>query len=287
MHARDVDKATPYFIHQGPIPETLYRYRSLTSRDQYRNVLSEILNEQVYLASMKSLNDPDEGRLRIEFKKDTSAIYSYFYSSEIERLGHVRASRLAADRVAELVSTGYRLPVGVARIMRAEFGRRIRIACFTTLPTNFLMWANYATLCSHANNIGHAGICIEYAVSEDWRLHPFGPVTYTDVVPVYDPTTRDESALVKTYYMKSPEWSGESEWRITYVITGELRNDADANRHAMLRLPQSVRAVIFGMNTPLNIREKIIRDVRRVAPHIQFRYLHQDQHLVAREIRNL
>lgn len=142
MHARDVDKATPYFIHQGSIPENLYRYRSLTSRDQYRNVLSEILNEQVYLASMKSLNDPDEGRLRIEFKKDISAIYSYFYSSEIERLGHARASRLAADRVAELVSTGYRLPEGVARIMRAEFGRRIRVACFTTLPTNFLMWEN-------------------------------------------------------------------------------------------------------------------------------------------------
>lgn len=287
MQAFDVNKAKPYFIHQGPIPDTLYRYRSLTSRRQYRNVLSEILSEKVYLASMNSLNDPDEGRLRIEFKKDTSAIYSYFYSQEVEMRGHALASRLAADRVAELVSNGYRLPEGVARILRAEFGRRVRIACFTTLPTNFLMWANYATLCLHGKRPGHTGICIEYAVSEEWRAHPFGPVMYSDVVPVYDPTSRDEGTLVKTYYMKSPEWSGEGEWRITYMVTGELQSDAEADRNAMLSLPGSVRAVIFGMDTPKNVREKIMRDVRRTAPHIQFRYLHQDRHLVGREIRNL
>ncbi|WP_422843068.1 DUF2971 domain-containing protein [Acidovorax sp. M2(2025)] len=287
MKNSDMDKAKPYFIHQGPIPNTLYRYRSLTSRWQYRNVLSEIVTERVFLASMNSLNDPDEGRLRVEFKKDVAAIFSYFYLQEVGNRGHASASKLAADRIAELVSNGYRLPEGVARILRAEFGRRIRIACFTTLPTNFLMWANYATLCVHGKKPGHTGICIEYAVSEQWRSHPLGPVTYSDVVPVYDPTTRDESALVKTYYMKSPEWSGESEWRITYMITGELSSSGEADKHAMLSLPGSVRAVIFGMDTPERVREKIIRDVHKKAPHIKFKHMYQDRHLVSREIRDL
>src|SRR4051812_48797339 len=101
----------PYYVYNGDLPKTLYRYRSLRSRSQFRNVMNEILGEQVFLAPLKSLNDPDEGRMLIRFPRDPVAAFEFFYATLTPaQQAAPNANALAANRVKNLVDSGYQVP---------------------------------------------------------------------------------------------------------------------------------------------------------------------------------
>lgn len=251
--------------------------------------MNEILGEHVFLAPLKSLNDPDEGRMLIQFPKDPGAAFKYFYGAlTAAQRAAPNATSIAANRVKALVDSSYKVPTAVVECIRHEFGNRTRIACFTRQPTNYMMWANYAVLRINGWSKGHAGICIEYEVSEQWRQsHPFGPVVYSDDVPVYDPTSRDEPALARVFYAKSREWRAEEEWRISYVMQGDISDGALVGKASMLSLPTSVRGVIFGMHMPARVRDAIVRRLQKSAPHLKFKHVVHNPETFVRQLRDL
>lgn len=110
-----------------------------------------------------------------------------------------------------------------------EDHKQLKIACFTTEPTNVLMWAYYAE--------GQKGVCIEFDPSQDpLFFENLQQVKYKTQLPVIG---RNGSALDYNNILvtKAIEWKHEKEWRV-------IRNDLEGNLFPIN--PQAITSVIFG-----------------------------------------
>ena len=67
------DGAPNYIRYAGPLPASLYRYRSVSAGNIDRIIDFEIIGEAFFLAALGELNDPDEGRFRFVLEKDYEA----------------------------------------------------------------------------------------------------------------------------------------------------------------------------------------------------------------------
>ena len=68
----------PLISYPGTFPDKLYRYRSVSPQTLDRLINFEILEEGIYLAGLKDLNDPDEGRFLVSFEGTRDEIASYW-----------------------------------------------------------------------------------------------------------------------------------------------------------------------------------------------------------------
>ena len=174
---------------------------------------------------MGELNDPDEGRFRITFGDCYEDVISYWrraIARSCPTLSSDQVEALARRNADELSAAGYQVPDRVIDFTRNTLEKLVRVACFTTQPTNYSMWANYA---KYVDDKGvahdHAGVCIEYVCDETWRTTTLYPVEYSDEVPEVSVVAGIESEIVRVMYQKSREWCGEEEWRITSLIRAE------------------------------------------------------------------
>ncbi|MDQ7842038.1 MAG: hypothetical protein RDU83_13615, partial [bacterium] len=98
--------AKPLISYSGSLPTKLYRYRSVSADNLGRLIEFEILEEGVYLAGLKDLNDPDEGRFLIKFEGSRSQIASYWreaFRSSDPAMTSREAERLADERADEII----------------------------------------------------------------------------------------------------------------------------------------------------------------------------------------
>lgn len=103
----------------------------------------------------------------------------------------------------------------------------VRIACFSTSPTNLPMWYHYAS--------NHTGICLEYDTSlieNIYQLNRLFPVYYVDKLPdmTYLLGNRENPSF--TFFdalavHKLKDWSYEDEWRLLYDPGAWYHSTAD------------------------------------------------------------
>ena len=231
-----------YLTYQGELPPSLFRYRTVRPDTVDRLIDFEIAQEGIYLSA---LNDPDEARFSVRFAGSNENIVSYFWRGIRQSqpfLSDEAVMAIAQKNFQELRGNNFVPPDYVVHDMRHSLMHVLRVACFTTSPTNFSMWANYAKHMDAGGKVtDHAGICIEYRCDESWRGSALHPVHYSDDVPEINPVEGNEEAFAKVLYMKSREWRGEQEWRISSVLQTSPPFEG-AQRAHFLRRALGVRA---------------------------------------------
>lgn len=266
--------------HSTPFPEFLYRYRSISSRTLDRTIEFEIINESIFLAGLDDLNDPDEGRFLIQFEGSRREIYRYLLEALESTAGNTPIEgrkKIAKQRALEIVSGGMRPAADQVQELRQAIGKTFRVACFTTLPTNYSMWANYAKhVRDDSSSIDHAGICIEYRTDESWKTINLGPVIYSDEVPLVNPVVRNERDIVSVVYKKSLEWRCESEWRVFMHIDCLPPFPKNLAANSKIRIEGGVSGIVFGLKTPENLVQEISRRAREKHPKISLRRVVHD-----------
>lgn len=288
-----------YISYAGKLPTKLYRYRTVTPDNLDRIINFEIIEEGIYLAGLKELNDPDEGRFLIKFEGSKDDILDYLRRCvkdnlrQSERSTHPELTQAEIERgarslVDKVVQSGYIPPEHVVTYTRYVLEHVLRVACFTTHPVNYSMWANYAKFIHPTDGpMDHGGICIEYNCGEEWRNTTLHPVEYSDAIPEINPIKLDESELVKALYMKSREWRCEDEWRITSIIQAIPPFPDNLTTNSKIKLENGIVSVIFGLNTPNDIIDDIRARVTTVKSKIAFKKVVRNPQTFNRELIEL
>ena len=68
----------PLITYADELPNRLYRYRPVKPKTLDRLIDSEIIGGIIYLAGLKELNDPDEGRFLVKFDGSYSQIVDFW-----------------------------------------------------------------------------------------------------------------------------------------------------------------------------------------------------------------
>jgi hypothetical protein len=258
--------------YAGKLPEKVFRYRHVTHENIDRLINFEILEEGIYLAGLKDLNDPNEGRFIFKFDGTEDEIFAYWMS-------RLQNASLAKTRTKQVLDNNFSVPDEVVEYTRYVLGHVMRVACFTIHPTNNAMWAHYAKYSDPATKpIDHGGICIEYECDEGWRDANFHPVEYSDDIPVINVLTmhKEESKAVRAMYLKSPEWQYENEWRIATTLQCQPPFPANLTVNSKIVLENGVKSVIFGLNTPDGIIERFKEQIMHLKPNMVFKQVKRD-----------
>lgn len=163
--------------------------------------------------------------------------------------------------------------------MDERLGNQLRVACFTTKPLNGPMWTHYGNFCDEDKAITpHGGLCIEYAVNEDWRQAGLKPVEYAERRPVINMLERDslEKQFADATRVKSPDWIYEDEWRIVGYLVADPAWPGKLADFARLKLEGSVRSVILGLNAKDAAVDQIVEAVRTKLPKIAIQRVVRD-----------
>jgi hypothetical protein len=277
-----------YISYSGEFPKRLYRYRSVNHANLESRIKFEVLEEAVYLAGLGELNDPDEGRFAITFGGGYEKVLQYWrlaIASADPAQPADQAEASAKSNTDELARTGYAVPDRVISHTRNMLEQVVRVACFTTQPANYSMWANYAKYTDEAGRVhDHAGICIEYLCDESWRSTTLHPVQYTDVVPQINVVANVESDLVRAMYTKALEWRCEEEWRITSVIDARPPFPANLTANSKFKVQNAVVGVIFGLKTPDSLVNTFRSGIGPHMPNIRFKKVVRDIRTFERKI---
>jgi hypothetical protein len=277
--------------YTGPLPEKLFRYRTITPSTLNRTIDFEILEEAIFLAGLKDLNDPDEARFLVKFVGSDQDILDYWRSalhSVRQGLSDSEIEIEARALLDKVIKSGYIPPEPVVLHTRHVLDHVLRVACFTTQPGNHSMWANYAKhVDATGKTIDHGGICLEYRCDGSWRNETLHPVEYSDAIPEVNPIERDESKLVKVLYTKSREWRCEEEWRIAYVLQATPPFQDNFAVNSKIKLEGAVASVIFGLNTPSPIIDEIRARVSAAKPGIAFKRVVRNPLTFNRELAEL
>ncbi|WP_225073874.1 hypothetical protein [Desulfuromonas sp. CSMB_57] len=265
--------------YDGDLPSHIYRYRQLSNDCIDRIIDFEIIEEAIYLAGLKDLNDPDEGRFLVKFKGTDNELFNFWcriisHTYPSKPLKAVEAQ--AKANIEETRNLGNQVPERVAAYTKYVLGHVLRVACFTTNPFNYSMWANYGKYNGCGGPVGHGGICIEYLCDNGWRGLNLHPVQYSDEIPEIDAVNMDESKLVKAIYMKAKEWQSEEEWRIFSLLDVMPPFPPNLTTNSKYRLEGSVKSVIFGMATPKVMISKIMDRVKAKKSNILFKQVAQN-----------
>ena len=261
-----------YLTYQGEFPFALFRYRTVAPDTLDRLIDFEIAQDGIYLSALKDLNDPDEARFHLRFAGNGEDMVAYLWRGIRESqpfLSDEAVMAIAQKNFQELRDNNFVPPDHVFHYTRHCLMHVLRVACFTTSPTNFSLWANYA---KHKDADGHAadhaGICIEYRCDKSWHVGALHPVRYSDDVPEINPVDRNEEAFAQVLYMKSREWRGEEEWRISSVLQTAPPFEGNWQANCKIKIQGAVAAVIFGVSTPQETVEKFASRVKKVRPDI-------------------
>lgn len=289
LWVEDNPNESKFITYEGELPPFLYRYRSVSPSTIDRLINFEIIDEGIYLAAIKELNDPDEGRFIVKFDGTESEIEDFW--RDLLKDAYTPGIQLNSEvkfRTRKILESNKFATKELADNIRYANEHIIRMACFTTEPVNYMMWANYARYINESNqSIDHGGICIEYICDESFRNTTLHPVIYTDEMPVINILRRIESDLVLASYKKTREWRGESEWRIVLVIQTNAPFAENYALNAKIRIENSIKSIIFGVKTPEAIIREVVTRVKAVRPEIKFKKVTRNNLTFSREIKNI
>ncbi|WP_161624186.1 DUF2971 domain-containing protein [Vibrio owensii] len=162
----------------------LYKYRALNSIEFTLDIL---LNERLYCASYKELNDPFEGQLFDAHPK----IVPIFDKSNNEFLafkqlpeGQTKRQKLSSIDDLGHISKGY------------------KICSLSKSPSDVKMWSLYAD--------SHRGIAIELEIEDSI----VSEVKYVDSLPIAMNTLLTRESAEQIFSRKTKDWDYEREYRI-------------------------------------------------------------------------
>lgn len=274
------------------IPKRLYRYRTL-SDDNITYRFAEIVRGELYMSHPSELNDPFEATSNLAAlkpsaymrdKEDFTKLFkdkmsdgdfaSVFDSdSWYEKLlTYVAEKSVPQDKIESTKAA-------LSRVIMEEFEKinsnvsdmtrkMVRLACFTTTPTNLPMWNHYTN--------GHTGICLEYNtedITNIYQINKLFPVYYVDKMP--DMTDRllqkNHPELEFMDYLaihKLKDWRYENEWRLIYDAGSWYFGPEDIPQdfwtHGKSILFIRPARIIMGMKI-LEEHEKKIREYAEIA----------------------
>lgn len=287
---KEIKNSEPLMMeYMGALPNKLYRYRSIDPNVMNERLINfEILEEGIFLAGLKDLNDPDEGRFLMEFAGTRAEIYSFWKDAIQSTQGNLPTLKIhsqAKSNTDSVLKNGGRVPENVVKHTRNVLENIVRVASFTTDPVNYSMWANYAKYFHPVEGaIDHAGICIEYECDKNWLPLNLHPVEYSDMLPILNPVRLSVEELVKTLYMKTREWRGEEEWRIMSLIQAYPPFPINLTTNSKVKISGSITGVIFGIKTPKEAIKEIIKRVSLEKPDILFKKINLNPTTYRREL---
>jgi hypothetical protein len=223
------------------VPELLYKYRSLNSDKELEYVIDTIVKGIIFFGNSFSFNDVFDCRPAVVWDcTDEQFIYH-----AIKRLRKRKFLKYNFDEAATV--RGIRERFGTPGDPRTPEGRaaaqagfanstnKFGVFCATSRANNLLMWSHYASSCT--------GICFELSTAGgNWQK-----VKYSSDRPKINLSLQSDhlEMLDTSFLIKSADWAYEEEWRIigqrgpTTIPAGALQR------------------VIFGVNCPIETREKI------------------------------
>ncbi|MDA0118050.1 DUF2971 domain-containing protein [Vibrio sp. T11.5] len=237
----------------------LYKYLSLSSLS-YKSIICE---QQVYFASVLSMNDPFEG------------LPSYKVPSRQEVKRHLiakGAKRKNVNKLLPLAMEDIQHNFVNARSLDEAHAAETGLLCMTPHRDNLLMWSHYAD--------SHQGVCIGFDIKRPFD-EEFGigyDVEYSNKYPEICLLQRDwlmteakvgrtlldkqarEDLMTKHYFTKSTEWAYEDEVRFMRPALGA--------GVGLMPFPSSqIKEVIIGCRVPEEKKAEIIRLVSEHCPH--------------------
>lgn len=270
----------------GTLPQTLYRYRSLSNDWVEKRLEFEVLDEAVYLAGADDLNDPEEGRVRWKAQGSFDVALKVVVKTLLEENRNANPTDLIAraSEIARRMVDNSSIPKGTVDQMSSILGKLVRIACFTTRPLNGPMWTHYGNFSDGNGSITpHGGLCIEYSIDESWRRAGLRPVEYREKRPEINMLEREtlEAQFEYASRVKSPDWAYEDEWRLVAYIDAKPPWPGNLTTNSKLKLEGSVRSVILGLNAKGTAVEKLIDIVRKKSSKIALRRVIRDESTAA------
>ncbi len=191
-------------VNEGPY---FYRFVSLSGEraDHLRDV---VLANRLFQPSPISFNDPFDCRAILSFNVSEAEWRAYF-----ETLVRSKASReteVAAEvdrRMAEKEKQGSEFEEGVLKRLQTDIDAA-GVVCFSSDPTNMLLWSHYAN--------GHRGACLRFDADSDTfcRAQEVQYRNYCKVFKVTEVRRRAEEAMEAAILTKAEAWKYEREWRL-------------------------------------------------------------------------
>lgn len=245
--------------HQN-MPDIVYKYRTVSI-----NNINALKEGFLMAVSPSSLNDPNEGRLFIDYRNRWKLIYQALLNEFYKRTGN----RLAVDitqfeerdalvkRIAECMSipeTDFEMWNQFWRDADESYKENLlyyqnelvsvseethRICSFSECNDSILMWTHYAD--------DFKGFCVGYNLKEldNDLTELLLPVRYSDSLIEVDDTFFDGgesnmSLMMNSLTLKSSAWNYEKEWRILLLAKNK-------EKMQIVRLPVP-KEIILGLN---------------------------------------
>lgn len=237
-----------YLRDQGH-PVRLYKYRAIPrhkseriQRKLRRPLVRLLLHNELWMSPTVSFNDPFDGRAGYDILER---------GHELRALMNAHARRLAVEdgRSADvqISEEAVLYPERLLRILEVHHEKMrntLGICALTTDAHNPLMWSHYSD--------EHRGICVQLDVSRDLRNLFAHPVEYSNTFPVIRDLFRPvaDRADLLPFLRKSEHWSYEKEWRLV---------DPLHVREPKAFTPDALTAVLFGLRTPKEDKEYVLR----------------------------
>lgn len=160
--------------HMTDIPKLLYKYKSVTTRDDLIRLLDIFEKDRLYIPTYSCLNDPLEGNIVDIGLDDYAGISIPFYADQEDP------------------------------IVKAE-KEKYHILSMSANGKDPLMWAHYAD--------NYSGICLCYRTDKTFsKLLPVVYVTGRIFRNTIN-GTKLADAVEESFYYKHQEWQYEKEWR--------------------------------------------------------------------------
>jgi hypothetical protein len=171
-------------------PSKLFRYRSDSDKS-----LESLINNKIWMATPKELNDPFECRFEFDLKKIEEEMYM-----ECSELRGKDEKNIIDRKIAEKL----RIFEGTLNSYK-KLRNNLYMACFSERNDSILMWSHYANF--------HKGFCIEYS-RESLIIkykRTINPIIYDDNrVNIWD---INDDSWHKVILTKAFDWEYEKEYR--------------------------------------------------------------------------
>ncbi len=257
-------------IKNQNMPDIVYKYRAVTP-----HTINALENGFLIASSPSNLNDPNEGRMFIDYKNRWKLIYQGFINTFYEKTGF----RIAVEineyeerdgfilRLLESLSIPEEHYAAWIRIWKftdkllqdklKEYQNDLieindelhRICSFSEIRNSTLLWAHYADQSK--------GFCIGYNFKElkNDLTELLLPVRYSDSLIEVDDTFFEgqdinKSFLINSLTLKSSDWQYEKEWRLLL-----LAEKSEKMQRVQLPVPKEI---ILGLNITSENQARLI-----------------------------
>lgn len=234
-----------------PRPDRLFRYFPHAASDFFAQ-------KKLWFSAFEDFNDPFDALPRFDgmLKSQRQHLMKLEYAFLPPEAGGDWGT---FKKAMEGVSSGHYPDAAeaVAAKMRELANACLRVVCLSENRDSPLMWAHYAD--------SHRGFVVEFDPEHSFFADDeFGKVDYHGQRPEVEDRDQTEKELGRMLFIKSRDWSYESEWRfVKSVNTLRLGKRRDGREKHYLDLPPDlIEAVYFGHYTPTDKRDEILQSLQ-------------------------